>query len=40
MDLFIVVSEELVFLLGCKGAQGLFEVQLRILATDHEADLA
>ena len=40
MDLRIVVSAQPVLLFGTPGPQGLLDVPARLLAADHEADLA
>ena len=40
VDLRVVVSAELVLLLGGPGPQGLLDVAARLLAADHEANLA
>lgn len=40
MNLLAVVPALLVLLFGCPAADGLLEVALRVLGTDHETDLA
>ena len=40
MDLSVVVTAELLLLLGGEGAERLGDVAATILAADHEADLA
>jgi hypothetical protein len=40
VDIGVVVSAELLLLLGCERAQGLGEVSVGVLAANHEADLS
>jgi hypothetical protein len=39
MDLLVVVSAQLLFLLQTPTSDWLFDIPIAILATDHEADL-
>ena len=40
MNLFVVISTELVLLLWSPAAQWLLEIRLGVFAADHKADLA